>query len=151
MRPAGIALCACGWRGHLGGDEPCRACGRPATDRITPERLAALRALDADSGASIEPRTLLLAMRRIGLIAGLGRRPTPGGHRRHRPPKWPHVLTPLGRCALTAALQAEQTRADVAAAAARHAEIGTLIARSSVGGGLQRIREHGIEIGRAHV
>lgn len=116
MRPrSGIALCACSWRGYFGCESPCPSCGRPPTDRVTPERLADLRRIAADSAASVVPRRRIRLIE-MGLIAPAGKRPPATGTRCARPPKRHHALTDAGRLVLEVALAAEQTRHDVAAA-----------------------------------
>ncbi len=39
-------ICACSWTGRLSSRAPCPGCGADVTHRVTPVRLAALRAID---------------------------------------------------------------------------------------------------------
>lgn len=120
----GPALCACSWRGTLAMRASCPACGRSFHDRVTPERLGALRALDVNPEAHLQP-AMRIRLREMGLIAPAGKRPAGSDHRRAHAPKRPHNVTPAGLRVLEVAdaIVTEQTRHDVAAAAARHAEI----------------------------
>lgn len=119
---AGTVLCACGWRGHAGSGAACPSCGRPAADRVTADRLADLRRVAADSAAALVPRRRIRLIE-MGLIAPAGKRPPATGRRSERPPVRPHLVTDAGLLVLRVALLAEQTRHDVAAAVARHADL----------------------------
>lgn len=119
----GPVLCACGWHGRLPRRSPCPACGRSIHDRVTPDRLAAMRALEVRPSAPIAP-AMRIRLCEIGLIAPAGNRPAGSETRRARAPQRPHVLTPLGQRVLEVARVLDQTRHDVAVAAARHADLG---------------------------
>ena len=128
----------------------CPECGRNWHDRVTPERLAVLRAINANPRAHVQP-AMRIRLHEIGLIVAAGPRLEGGGDGRRKPENRAHVLTDRGKRVLDAARMVEQTRHDVAAAVARHADIDTLIERSSIGQGLRRIREHGIAAELRHL
>lgn len=69
-------LCCCGWSGDLATYAPCPECRRPYNDRVTPRRVQALRVIDADPLAQIEP-AMRIRLREIGLIVSTG--PAPAG------------------------------------------------------------------------
>ena len=113
----GIALCACGWRGHLGCVEPCGSCGRPPADRVTPEQLSDLRRIATDSAAPVVPRRRIRLIE-MGLIAPAGDR-----HAVRTAAQAPPRVTDAGRRVLEVAFAAEHTRHDVAASVARHDDL----------------------------
>lgn len=119
------ALCVCSWRGVIGLAAPCPACGRAATERVTPNRLVGLRAVSVRPDTPLNA-SLRVALIRIGAIAPAGKRPKPGVEgQRSRPPKRIHRVTELGWAVLRVwALAVEQARHDVAASAGCQAPFG---------------------------
>lgn len=129
---AGLAICACGWSGDLGMNDPCPSCARPAIDRMDPNRLAALRGV-RDRDAPVE-RMMRVRLIQIGVLSPTGKRPARGADGRiYRGSKnRSHVVTPLGLAAIATADRlmaeriAERLRHDVAASVARHADLAIL-------------------------
>lgn len=117
-----VALCACSWTGHASSKSPCPACSRSWHDRITPERLAILRRVHADPRAHIQP-AMRIRLREMGVLVAAEPSRKGGGDGRRKPACRAHRITEQGQLVLEVARIADQTRHDVAAAAARHAEI----------------------------
>ena len=121
----GPVLCACSWRGELSKQASCPACGRAFNDRVTPERLVLLRAFAADP-LTPRNRSMLARLVELGLVRATGPRPSGSDQKRWRAPLRPYAPTIAGWRVLDAAdgLITEQTRHDVAASVARHANLG---------------------------
>lgn len=150
---AGHAICACSWSGVLRAKDPCPACARPAIDRIDAGRLKLMRLVQQRPDAELPP-SQASRMIRLDMIERLDppAPPAPSERGRHKNrPRCRHAVTSAGAAVLAAASIAEQTRHDVAASVARHADIDMLIDRSSVGQGLRRIREQGIDAELEHL
>lgn len=123
----GPALCCCGHsftaRAHL----RCPNCNRTHYCRITPARLAMLRAFAANPLAP-RNRAALASLVDLGLLRASGPRPAGSDIPRTKAPLRPYAPTPSGELVLAVADRifeeriAEQTRHDVAASVVRHSQ-----------------------------
>lgn len=118
----GPALCACGWHGTARAAAPCPDCKRPHGYRMTPRKLALLRALAEDPMAP-RNRSALASLISLGLVRPAGPAPAPSEFRRAKAPLRPYTPSAAGvrLVAIADGIIAEQTRHDVAASVSRHA------------------------------
>lgn len=117
-------ICCCGWSGDLRTYDPCPACERLYTYRVTARWLESLRAVVAQSNAALEP-AMRSSLLRLGLVRLISGRPPPNHSERHTASQRHHAVTPAGAHVLdvVARILTEQTRHDVAASAVRHADL----------------------------
>lgn len=94
-------LCACGWQGTLSSCGDCPSCGAGDGGRMTPARIAILRAFARGEQPKI-PTVTRRWLRDHRLIAA-GPAITPSAARRRTPPKRAFRLTEHGERVLSAA------------------------------------------------
>lgn len=128
------AICACAWHGRVAETAPCPGCGRDGSYRVDEGRIAVMRLVKSTPDADI-PRLQRQRMIRIGMLITTSDRIPPNDNGRHkRLPRRHHQVTEAGERVLAVAelLDLEARRREhVAAAAARHSDIGTDSKRST--------------------
>lgn len=102
-------LCCCGWTGQLPARGPCPACKCSHHDRVTKDRIAALRAIHARPTATVFP-VMATRLVEMGLITRGARRPPNTTTTPHLPGR-EHYLTEQGSRVLAAADAATTRRA----------------------------------------
>lgn len=123
-------------------------------DTLTDLHWSILEQLDAGQTPIIPPLTRRkLCRMKLIVLTSPPRPPGIDGLKRRAPPPRQYALTERGRDRLAEHRRTipEQTRHDIAASVARHADLDELIERSSIGQGLRRIREQGLDAELQHL